>query len=303
MQTLLLVLETDLVLGRDCEGLLLADPQVSRRHLRLRPVNGIVEVADLSSTNGSYLDGVPVREPQLVETDCRIVIGDTAVSLSFPGSGGLGTPTLGSATSVRTVDDLRSTSIEVLADVVLADTNSTAPSEVDTDSLADSTITIVFSDIESSTERATEMGDARWFELLEEHNAIIRAEVETYGGREVKSIGDGFMLVFPSVSRALRFVTSVQRRVEDPAGPDLRVRMGLHTGEAIADASGDLFGRHINLAARVANLADGGQILASLVVREIAAGREDAVFGEPALVELKGFADRQTVFEVDWSSL
>lgn len=295
MQTLLLVLENDLVLGRDCEGLLLADPQVSRRHLRLRPVSGMVEVADLSSTNGSYLDGVPLKEPQLVDEDCRIIIGDTAVSLDFGNSEESSTGTIGTATSVRTVDNLRSTSIEIIAEAV-AD----APLDVETDSLADSTITIVFSDIESSTERATAMGDAAWFELLEEHNRIIRGELTTYGGREVKSIGDGFMLVFPSVSRALRFVTAVQRLVESPDGPDLRVRMGLHTGEAIADASGDLFGRHINLAARVANLADGGQILASLVVREIAAGREDAVFGEPASVELKGFADRETVFEVDW---
>ena len=303
MQTLLLVLEHDLVLGRDCEGLLLADAQVSRRHLRLRPVNTGVEIADLDSTNGSYLNGVPVTEPQLVERDCEVLIGDTVVSLMFTDLGSTalsessGAAPFGTATTVRPVDDLRSTSIDLLAEAVSSQTLPVAA-----DSLADTTMTIVFSDIESSTERATEMGDTAWFELLEEHNRIIRSETSAYGGREVKSIGDGFMLVFPSVSRALRFVTAVQRRVEDPAGPDLRVRMGLHTGEAIVDASGDLFGRHINLAARVANLADGGQILASLVVREIAEGRDDAVFGEPAEVELKGFVDRQTVFEVDWRS-
>ena len=295
MQTLVLVLEADLVLGRDCEGLLLADPQVSRRHLRLRPVNGGVEVADLNSTNGSYLDGLPLLEPQLIQQNCRLLIGDTVVSLVFSTIDPSETAPVGSMTTVRSVDDLRSTSIDLLAEAV----SSRSP-EVETGSLADETITVVFSDIESSTERATEMGDAAWFALLEDHNRIIRSSVCTFGGREVKSIGDGFMLAFPSVSRALRFVTSVQRQVEDPAGPDLRVRMGLHTGEAIEDATGDLFGRHINLAARVANLADGGQILASLVVREIASGRDDAVFGEPARVELKGFAELQTVFEVDW---
>lgn len=257
----------------------------------------------LDSTNGSYLNGVPVTEPQLVERDCEVLIGDTVVSLMFTDLGSTalsessGAAPFGTATTVRPVDDLRSTSIDLLAEAVSSQTLPVAA-----DSLADTTMTIVFSDIESSTERATEMGDTAWFELLEEHNRIIRSETSAYGGREVKSIGDGFMLVFPSVSRALRFVTAVQRRVEDPAGPDLRVRMGLHTGEAIVDASGDLFGRHINLAARVANLADGGQILASLVVREIAEGRDDAVFGEPAEVELKGFVDRQTVFEVDWRS-
>jgi adenylate cyclase len=173
--------------------------------------------------------------------------------------------------------------------------------DVEPDTLDGETITILFSDIESSTERATAMGDAAWFELLEVHNAIIRTAVARFGGREVKSIGDGFMLVFPSVRRALRFATAVQQQVEAPDGPDLRIRMGIHTGETIIDASGDLFGRHVNLAARVANLAAGGEIMASLVVLEIAAGRDDAIFGEPSQTELKGFAELQTVYQVHWS--
>lgn len=300
MQPLTLLLEDELVLGRDCEGLLLADAQVSRRHLRLRPAHGGVEVADLGSTNGTFLNGAPLRAPELVERSARVIIGDTTVALTVSSSAGghVDGAGLGATTSVRTIDDLRSTSIELVADAVAA----AAATEIDPALLTDTTITVVFSDIESSTERATQMGDAAWFALLDEHNRIIRAELKTYGGREVKSIGDGFMLVFPSVSRALRFVTVVQQRVEDPAGPDLRVRMGLHTGEAIADESGDLFGRHINLAARVSNLADGGQIVASNVVKEIAAGREDASFGPPTSVELKGFAEPHVVYEVLWQS-
>ena len=81
--------------------------------------------------------------------------------------------------------------------------------DVEPDTLDGGTITILFSDIESSTERATAMGDAAWFELLEVHNAVIRTAVARFGGREVKSIGDGFMLVLPSVRRALRFATAV----------------------------------------------------------------------------------------------
>ena len=126
------------------------------------------------------------------------------------------------------------------------------------------TTTIVFSDIESSTERATSMGDQSWFELLERHNDIFRAELQRCGGHEVKSVGDGFMLTFDSVRGALRFTSAVQHKFEAADGPDLRVRMGLHTGEAIADTSGDLFGRHVNLAARVANLALGGQVIAKI---------------------------------------
>ncbi len=296
MQSLVLVLENDLVLGRDCEGLLLADSRVSRRHLRLRPVGDRVEVADLSSTNGSFLDSIPLREPQLVDSDCTILIGDTVVSLMFGGGGVGGPASFGTATSVRSADDLRSTSIAVLADSLAT----IEPADLGIEGLADDTVTMVFSDIESSTERATGMGDAAWFALLEDHNRIVRSELTKLGGREVKSMGDGFMLAFPSVSRALRFVISVQQQVEAPDGPDLRVRIGLHTGEVITDGSGDLFGRHVNLAARIANLAEGGQILASVVVREIAEGRDEAVFGEATWAEFKGFAEPHAVFEVNW---
>lgn len=298
MQSLVMLLENDLVLGRDCEGLLLADPRASRRHLRLRPVGDRVEVADLNSTNGSFLDGVPLREPQLVDQDCIILVGDTVVSVVFGNAGRGGLPGFGTATSVRDADDLRSTSIAMLADSMVP----IRPAEIEFEGVADDTITMVFSDIESSTERATEMGDAAWFALLEEHNGIIRDELNRFRGREIKSMGDGFMLAFPSVSLALRFVTIVQQRVEAPDGPDLRVRIGLHTGEVITDDSGDLFGRHVNLAARIANLAEGGQILASVVVREIANGREDAIFGEPTLAEFKGFTEPHAVFEVRWQA-
>ncbi|MCP4227463.1 MAG: adenylate/guanylate cyclase domain-containing protein [Actinomycetia bacterium] len=113
-------------------------------------------------------------------------------------------------------------------------------------------------------------------------------------------MGDGFMMTFPSVAKALRFTITVQEQVMDDDGPDVRVRMGLHTGEAISDITGDLFGRHVNMAARVANLAEGGQIMASLVVHEIAAGQDDIRFGEPSLAELKGFPEPQTVYEELW---
>jgi adenylate cyclase len=293
-QPLTLDLESELVMGRDCEGLLLADPQVSRRHLRLRPVGRTVEIADLNSTNGSYLDGIRLSEPQLVEATCPVLVGDTMVTVRFDALDETMAGVHGRSTMVRSADDLRSTSIEMVADLV----GSTSAPQAE--GLAGDTVTIVFSDIESSTERATSMVDEAWYALLEEHNRIIRTELDFFGGREVKSISDGFMLAFPSVQRAIRFAVSVQQLVEAEDGPDLRVRMGLHTGEAISDAEGDLFGRHVNLTARVANLASGGQILASLVVREIAAGRDDALFGAPAKVELKGFAHLQTVYEIAW---
>jgi adenylate cyclase len=292
---LLVVLEDELVVGRDCDGLLVGDPQVSRRHLRLRRFGSKVEIADLDSTNGTSVDGMSLTGTTTVERTSRVLIGDTMLTICFdPVRSGEQPPT-GRATTLRG-DDLRATSIDVLAESV------TSRTEDEPDgSLTGDTMTIVFSDIEGSTERATAMGDEDWYSLLEEHNRIVRSALGEVGGREVKSIGDGFMMVFPSVRRALRFAVEVQRRVEAPDGPDLRVRVGLHTGEAIHDADGDLFGRHVNLAARVANLAGGGQIVASLVSREIAAGRDDVTFGEPQQVELKGFTEPQIVYEVLWA--
>ena len=295
---LVVLLEDELVIGRDCEGLLLADPQVSRRHLRLRRAGHAVEVADLNSTNGSRLNSVPLDHPVLVETTSRVSIGDTVVTIELdeePATGGR--PKIGATTTLRGADDLRATSIDIVADAVASEDN-----EVSAGAQFGGTITIVFSDIEASTERATEMGDRQWYDVLEHHNRIIRAVLRDFAGREVKSIGDGFMLAFSGVHRALRFATELQRRIEAPDGPDLRVRIGLHTGEAIEDAGGDLFGRHVNLAARVANLAGGGQIVASLVVREIAAGHDEPRFGEPQQVQLKGFAEPQTVYEVLWDA-
>jgi adenylate cyclase len=76
----------------------------------------------------------------------------------------------------------------------------------------------------------------------------------------------------------------------------------MHTGEAIVDRSGDLFGRHVIVAARVANLADGGEILVSSLVREIVAARGDITFGPPRDVKLKGIDGNHIVYAVDWQA-
>lgn len=292
---LVLLLQHELVIGRDCDGLIVNDSEVSRQHLRLRRRGEAVEVSDLQSTNGTFLDGARLTAPELVNEPTLVSIGDTTVRLEFPADRhGQGVDRFGRATDVRVSDDLRSTSIDLVARSMEPETGRT-PIEGPGD-----TVTMVFSDIESSTERAAAVGDAAWFELLEEHNRLFRQTLDRWGGREVKSIGDGFMITFTSVRRALHFARDAQARVESEEGPDLRVRMGLHTGEAIADVTGDLFGRHVNLAARVANLAAGGQVLTSLVVHEIAMGDDDLGFGPPILAELKGFSEPETVYEFLW---
>ncbi|MEL7209044.1 MAG: adenylate/guanylate cyclase domain-containing protein, partial [Actinomycetota bacterium] len=165
------------------------------------------------------------------------------------------------------------------------------------------TVTVVFSDIESSTEQALRLGDERWFEVLSGHNDLVRSQLRRFGGSEIKAQGDGFMLTFPSARRAVRFAMAVQTDLEDGdlGGDDgIRIRIGLHTGEAIVDDVGDLFGKHIIVAARVANEAQGGEILVSSVVREIVSSRGDIDFGPERSVALKGISDDYVVHPVTW---
>ena len=294
-QAVHLVLRDALVLGRESEGLLLADAQVSRRHIELRPADGRVLCTDLGSTNGSFLDGERISAPVVLVPGTIVTIGGTSIRLATPapsagkGIGRTTTLTGGSA-------DFRRTSIDEVADLVASD--AWAPKS------DAGTLTILFSDIESHTEMVTRVGDTAWFELLELHNDVFRGELAANSGREVKSQGDGFMLTFRSVRLALTFAESVQRKLarQDHGGEVIRVRMGLHTGEAIIDASGDVFGRHVIKAARIANLAAGGQVLVSETVREIAQGDLTFEFGDPAATQLKGLDGHHAVHDFFWSS-
>lgn len=167
------------------------------------------------------------------------------------------------------------------------------------------TVTIVFSDIENSTLHAERLGDQAWFDLLSTHNQIIRRQVSAFGGKEIKSQGDGFMLTFPSSRSAVQSMVAVQQDIvqHNASRPqqEFHIRIGMHVGEAIVDDGGDLFGKHVNLAARVANEATGGEILASSLVRQIVEARGDIKFGEPRTAELKGIAGTHVLTPIHWS--
>jgi class 3 adenylate cyclase len=297
-QALYLLPREPLVVGRECDGLVLADNQVSRRHLELRAKDGGVVATDLGSTNGTFLDGERITAPVTLQPQHTLTLGATAIRIveQAASSGGFGRATTIAAPTPA--PDFRKTSIDVVADLAVGEP---VPAQSDTD-----TVTILFSDIESHTEQVAGMGDSAWFDLLEVHNRVFRDQLGKAGGREVKAQGDGFMLTFTSVRRALNFAIAVQRALAEhsAADPDraIRVRMGLHTGEAIADGAGDLFGRHVIKAARVANMAAGGQILVSETVREIASGDHDLSFGDGAPVELKGLDGLHTVYDVFWDA-
>ncbi len=166
----------------------------------------------------------------------------------------------------------------------------------------DGTVTILFSDIEGSTAMTVRLGDLRWVEVLRTHNAIVREQVADHGGFEVKSEGDGFMLAFQSARRALQCAIGVQcafAQHNESAEEPIRVRMGLHAGEVIKEAD-DFFGRHVILASRIANEAQGCQILVSSLLKELTESAGDIQFDEGREVELKGLAGSHRVFAVAW---
>lgn len=283
-----------LEVGRDCPGVLIADPGVSRRHLSLVPDGDGLAVADLGSTNGTTIDG-----RVLSTAPCRLVagqvvrLGATTIELFEPAHAASET----SPSELRALDP-RATSIDLVAAAVQ---NDRPPLPL----AHNGTVTIVFSDIEGSTERAVELGDAAWMNVLHVHNSIVRRQVERHGGTEVKSQGDGFMLAFSSARAAIDAMVESQRALSAWAtshpATAVRVRIGIHTGEAIR-RDDDLHGRHVVIAARVASMATGGEILVSSLVREIVETRGDLLFGSERDVALKGLAGTWRVSPVIWAS-
>jgi class 3 adenylate cyclase len=165
----------------------------------------------------------------------------------------------------------------------------------------DGTVTILFSDIEGSTALNEQLGDMRWLELLRAHNTVVRDQVEACGGFEVKSQGDGFMIAFPSARRAIQCARAIQEAIarelsDHPDGP-IRVRIGLHTGEAIREES-DFYGKNVVVAARIADQAKGGEILVSSVVKQLTESAGDVGFEDAREVELAGLAGTHAVYKV-----
>jgi class 3 adenylate cyclase len=163
----------------------------------------------------------------------------------------------------------------------------------------DGRVTILFSDIEDSTQLNESMGDRAWVRLLGRHDRLIRRQVKAQSGHVVKSQGDGFMVAFALPAQAVRCAASIQRELaKRPNG--IRVRIGIHMGKSVRRGD-DLFGRNVAMAARVAGAADGGEVLVSEVVRDAvdgAADAEDLSFDDGRSAELKGFAGSHRLYAV-----
>ena len=161
--------------------------------------------------------------------------------------------------------------------------------------------TILFTDVEGSTALTQRLGDAKARELLREHERMVRKALKAHGGAEVKTMGDGFMASFSSATKALECSITMQRAFaqhNDAAEEPIKVRIGLNAGEPIAEDD-DLFGTAVNLAARICANAEAGQILAPIVVRELAAGKQ-FMFADRGEANLKGFDEPVRLYEVRW---
>jgi class 3 adenylate cyclase len=299
-----LSIQQPIMLGRDCDGCVLVDPQVSRCHLKLEPHEGRVMVTDMGSTNGTFLDGARIDSPVMLLSGSVIMAGQTRVTLAQ----GDDTTQLIAAkprsaprgATVPTGSAGRETSIDLVAAAVRDELTDLSVMQDDA-----GTVTIVFSDIEGSTERALALGDGDWMKVLEVHNRLVRRHVAAFGGTEIKSQGDGFMLSFPGARRAVLAMIEIQRDLARQAKRDpdraVRVRMGCHTGEVILDGLGDMFGKHVIVAARIANLAHGSEILVSDLVKELVSSRGDVNFENSRTVDLKGIDGPWEVHRVEWA--
>jgi pimeloyl-ACP methyl ester carboxylesterase len=154
--------------------------------------------------------------------------------------------------------------------------------------------TVLLTDVVGSTERAADLGDGRWRQLLGMHHAQVRRQLERFQGHEVKTTGDGFLATFDGPARAIGCATAIRDAVR---GLGLEVRAGLHTGE-IEVADGDIAGIAVHLAARVAAKAGPGEVLVSRTVVDLVAG-SGLAFADRGEHALKGVPGSWRLFAVE----
>ena len=151
--------------------------------------------------------------------------------------------------------------------------------------------TVMFTDIVASTQQAAAMGDVRWRDLMAEHDAAVRRELERFGGLEVKTMGDGFLAHFPSPSRAIECALALHDALHRVG---LELRVALHTGECERVGS-DLLGMAVAVAARLLSLAAAGEVLVSATVQGLVVG-QPFVFDDRGVHQLKGVPGEWRVF-------
>ena len=153
--------------------------------------------------------------------------------------------------------------------------------------------TVLFSDIVDSTRLATAMGDREWRQRLDDHDRIVRSELERFRGNEIKNTGDGFLITFDGPGLAIQCASAIR---EGAQRLGIDVRLGLHAGE-VEGRGGDIAGIAVHIAARVAAKARAGEILVSRTVTDLVAG-SGIDFEDRGEHELKGVRDPWRLFAV-----
>jgi adenylate cyclase len=165
----------------------------------------------------------------------------------------------------------------------------------------DGKVVLLFSDIEESTALNERIGDRSWAKVIGDHDKLVRKLVKEHSGHVVKSQGDGFMIAFAEPTQAVRCAGGIQRALEDNEKRKrrnaIRVRIGIHMGRSVRRGD-DLFGRNVAMAARVANEAEGGEILVSEDVRDAVSDCDDIGLDEGRDVKLKGFNGSHRLYAV-----
>jgi class 3 adenylate cyclase len=153
--------------------------------------------------------------------------------------------------------------------------------------------TVLFTDIVSSTQCAVALGDARWRELLARHDEVVRAQLASHGGREIKTLGDGFLATFDSPGMGIRCARAIETALEPLP---IRIRAGLNAGEC--DLVGnDVIGLTVNIAARIGALARADEVLVSSAVRDLVLG-SGIGFHSRGRHRIKGVPGRWRLFSV-----
>jgi class 3 adenylate cyclase len=268
-------------IGRDPSGLVLLDPQISRRHLRIEAIGQRVVVSDLGSRNGTTVDGRPLLSQHALAAgeivrfgQCMLrVVGD---HLTQPG------PLLEAAGQSR-----GQTSIDRIVAAVIAG----GAGALEHDS---GTVTVVFSEVWDAAKRAAELGDARWHEVLAVHDQIVRRMLTRHDGAELHSHGDCFLTYFHSGRSAVGFAVDTLRAFAAHAAANplegLRLRAGVHVGEAVSGDDGSSLRGLVTTAAGIATRALSGEILVSSLVREIVESRGDQSFAGSRSITMSGLS-------------
>jgi class 3 adenylate cyclase len=152
---------------------------------------------------------------------------------------------------------------------------------------------VLFTDIVDSTRRAAEMGDRHWHALLDAHDAVVRAQLARFRGREVNTSGDGFLAMFDGPQRAIRCAMAIRDAVQ---ALGIEVRAGLHTGE-VEVRGDDIGGIAVHIGARVSALARPNEVLVSSTLRDLVIG-SGLDFEERGAHQLKGVPGEWQLFAV-----